>query len=110
MLGKVIKLTYDELTQEHMDIVEKLMEEFQYKCLESFGKVRNKVIQKSPLPMVSSFGGEAQDTEAYKRMFQDVVHEAVHEALINQLGFFHVTSGPIWIWTIVARVYIDVRI
>lgn len=46
----------------------KLMEEFQYKCLESFDKTKNKVIQKSPFPKVSILGGKEQDTKAHRRM------------------------------------------
>jgi hypothetical protein len=52
MSDEVINVTFGELSQEQKDIIDKSIEKFRNKCLESFGKTQNKVIQKIPLPRV----------------------------------------------------------
>lgn len=76
-------VTFDELSKEQQQTIDKLAEEYRVKCLESFSKTRNKVIQKVPLPKVLVSGEGDKDTEADRKMFQDAVHEAVHHARIH---------------------------
>ena len=81
-------VTFDELSEEQQQTLNYLAEEYKVKCLESFGKTRNKVIQKIPLPKILASGERGKDTEQDRLMFQDVVHQAVHQAMINQSGVF----------------------
>lgn len=82
MVEKVLKVTFEELSLEYGDMVQKIEDEFQNKDLESFIKTRNKAILKSPLPKLSEL--EEKDTEVQRRMFWGTVHEVVHQALVNQ--------------------------
>lgn len=84
MSDEATNVTYDELTQEQNDIIEKSIEMFRVKCLESFGKTQNKVIQKVPLPKGLTSGelDEDKDTEHDKQIFQETIHQVVHHALI----------------------------
>ena len=56
--------------------------------MESFGKTRNKIIQKTPLPKIIASGERENDTEKDRQMSQDAIYEHVHHALINQSGLF----------------------
>lgn len=84
MAEEVLNVTFKELSLQYRDMAAKTVEEFQLKCLESFGKTRNKVIFKNSLPKVSEL--EEKDTEAKRRIFRDTVHEAMHQVLINGSG------------------------
>jgi len=65
--------------------------------MESFGKTRNKIIQKIPLPKNIVSGERENDTEQYRQMFQDAVHEPVHHAIINQSGvFMNTLRNVVW--------------
>lgn len=90
MSDEAVNVSFEDLTQEQEDIIEKSTEEFRVKCLESFGRTRNKVIQKVLLPKVLALGevDKDKDTEQDKQIFQQAVHEAVSHALINQSGVF----------------------
>lgn len=72
---EIIRVSYDELTPDYNELVE-------LKCLQAFGKTRNKVIMKGSLPKVD----EKEYTKTEKRMFEDVIHTVVHQDLINQSG------------------------
>lgn len=79
---EIIRVSYDILPPDYKELVAKYIEEYQLKCLEAFNKTRNKLIMKGSLLKVA----ETEDTEVEKKMFKDVIHEAVHHALFNQLG------------------------
>lgn len=63
---EIINVAFEDLSQEHKDLIEKATEEFQNKCLESFGKIRNKIIQKNPLPRILVPGKVDQDKDTEK--------------------------------------------
>jgi len=81
-------VTFDELSEEQQQTLNYLAEEYKVKCLESFAKTRNKEIQKTPLPKILASGERDKDTEQDRLMFQEAVHQAVHQAMINQSGVF----------------------
>jgi hypothetical protein len=61
-------------------LIKQAVEEFREKCLLSYSRTRDSVIQKSPLPSVL-LHGQSEDVEA--RTTAHLVHKAIHEAFTN---------------------------
>ena len=81
----VIDVTMDDLDEEQKKLVQANVDNYMKLCLESFGKIRNKVVQKEQLPnssiTVAPIDGSAGETSA--QSFQETVDAAVHDALIR---------------------------
>jgi hypothetical protein len=76
-------VTLEDLSDEDRQTITQATVEFRDKCLLSFGKVRDKVVLKSPLPKVLIHGQSDTDQADERRFHIDTVHKVVHEALTN---------------------------
>jgi hypothetical protein len=79
----VLNVTLEDLSDKDRQTITQATEEFRDKCLLSFGKVRDKVVQKSPLPKVLIHWQSDTDQADERRFHIDAVHKVVHEALTN---------------------------
>ena len=80
---------YEDLPDEDKDVISKVIEEFQNKCLLSYTKTRdNKIVQKYPLPRVLMHGQTDADEAEDMRFFVEVVNKSVHDAILNHNTVF----------------------
>ena len=87
---------YEDLPDEDKDVISKVIEEFQNKCLLSYTKTcDNKVIHKYPLPRVLIHGQSDTDEADDRRFFVDAVKKSIRDAMLNHntafLNTFHNT-------------------
>ena len=73
-------------------LIEKTAEEFREKCLLSYSRTRDSVVQKTPLPSVL-LHGQSEDVEA--RTTAHLVHKTIHEAFTNHNKVLSNTIGNV---------------
>ena len=76
----ILKVNLEDLPDDQKALIDQAAEEFHEKCLLSFSKMRDSVIQKTPLPSVLLHG---QSEEAEARAIAHLVHKAIHETFTN---------------------------
>jgi hypothetical protein len=79
----ILKVNFDELPSDHQLLITKAAEEFREKCLLSYSKTRDKVVQKTPLPRVLLHGQNDLSEEAKARAAAHLVHKPISEAFTN---------------------------
>jgi len=84
----VLNIDFEELPEDHKAIITKAAEEYREKCLMSYGRMHDKIIQKHSLPMVLLHGQRDPDDEAETKASADMVHKSVHDALRNHYETF----------------------
>ena len=102
----------EDLSDEQKELIEKSIKDFTAKCLMSFGKTCDAVIQKMILPRVLLHGQTDHVPEAERRVLEEVVYKIVSEAINNHsevlartidntlktvlAGFPHQQQGPVY--------------
>jgi F0F1-type ATP synthase gamma subunit len=76
----ILKINLEDLPDDQKTHIEQATEEVREKCLLSYSRMRNLVIQKTPLPSVLPHG-QSEDVEA--RTTAHLVHKTIHEAFTN---------------------------
>ena len=73
-------------------IIEQAAKEFREKCLLSYSRTRDSIVQRTPLPSVHLLG-QSEDVEA--RTTAHLVHKTVHEAFTNHNKVLANTIGNV---------------
>jgi hypothetical protein len=76
----ILKVNLEDLLDDQKTLIEQAIEEFREKCLLSYSRTCNSVIQKTPLPSIL-LHGQSEDIEA--RTTAHLVHKTIYEAFIN---------------------------
>lgn len=84
----ILNVHYHELLEVDKQIVLNATEEFEDKCLMSYARMCDKIIQKALLPRVLLHGQKDAQEEAYKKVVVYLIHKSVHEALGNHNDVF----------------------
>ena len=71
------------MPDEQRALIDKAVEEFREKCLLSYSRTRDSVIQETPLPRVLLHGQSDPNEEAEARIAAQMVHKTVHKAFTN---------------------------
>ena len=71
------------MPDEQRALIDKAAEEFQEKCLLSYSRTRDLVVQKTSLPRVLLHGQSNPNEEAKARIAALMVHKTIHEAFTN---------------------------
>lgn len=78
-----VNVMLEELPEDQQQLVERLTEDFQKKCLESYGKTRGKVVQKFALPAIKVTGQRDEEEEQEKQFVVDTINKWINQALTN---------------------------
>ena len=90
--GGILDVKITELPEELKNEVEKVVIDFEDKCMMSFSRTRdNKIMQKFPLPRVSLLGQRDQVDDYEKRIMLEGINESVNNALCNHNTMFLTT-------------------
>jgi len=76
----ILKVNLEDLPDDQKALIEQATEEFREKCLLSYSRMRDSVVQKTPQPSVH-LHSQSEDVEA--RTTAHLVHKTVHEAFTN---------------------------
>jgi hypothetical protein len=76
----ILKVNLEDLPVDQKVLTEQATEEFREKCLLSYSRTRDSVVQKTPLPSVL-LHGQSEDVEV--RTIAHLVHKIVHESFTN---------------------------
>ena len=79
----ILKVNLEDLPDDQKALIEKATEQFREKCLLSYSRTRDSVVQKTPLPRVLLHGQSNPNEEAEARVAAHMVHKIVHEAFTN---------------------------
>jgi hypothetical protein len=88
----ILKVNLEDQLDDQKALIEQVAEEFHEKCLLSYGRTHDSVIQKTPLPSVL-LHGQSEDVEA--RTTRHLVHKTVHEAFTNHNKVLATTTGNV---------------
>jgi hypothetical protein len=76
----ILKVNLEDLPDDQKALIDQATEEFREKCLLSYSRMRDSVIEKTPLPNVL-LHGQSEDVEARTTAY--LVHKTIHEAFTN---------------------------
>jgi hypothetical protein len=76
----ILKVNLEDLPNDQKALIEQAAKELREKCLLSYSRTRDSVIQKTPLPSVL-LHGQSKDVEAMT--IAHLVHQTVYEAFTN---------------------------
>ena len=79
----ILKVNLEDLPNKQRAIIDMAAEEFQEKCLLSYSRTHDLVLQKTPLPRVHLHGQSDPNEEAKVRIVAQMVHKTVQEAFTN---------------------------
>ena len=99
----ILKVNLEDLPDDQKTLIEWVEEEFREKCLLSYSRTRDSVIQKTPLPSIL-LHGQSEDVEA--RTTAHLVHKTVHKAFTNHNKVLANTIGNV-IKEVFFRVLVD---
>ena len=91
----ILKVNLEDLPDDQKALIEQAVEEFREKCLLSYSRMHDSVIQKTPLPRVLLHGQSDPNEEAEARIATQMVHKTVHKAFTNQNQVLANTIGNI---------------
>ena len=91
----ILNVTMEELSDEDKAVIEQAVEQLKQKCLMSFGRVRGKVMQKTPLPRILMPSETDARDETDKQALFDAIHKMVHDAIGNHNRTFLTTFSNI---------------
>jgi hypothetical protein len=92
----ILKVKLEYLPDEQRALIDKAAEEFREKCLLSYGRTRDSVVQKTPLPRVLH-GQSDLNEEAKVRVATQMVHKTVYEAFTNHKQVLTNTIACPWL-------------
>ena len=78
----ILKVNFGELPKDQQTPITKATEEFHEKCLLSYSRTLDSVVQKTTLPSVLLHG---QSEEAKARVATQLVNKTVHQAFTNTI-------------------------
>jgi hypothetical protein len=76
----ILRVNLEDLSDDQKALIEQAIEEFREKCLLSYSRTHDSVVQKTPLPSIL-LHGQSEDVEA--RTTAHLVHKTVLEAFTN---------------------------
>jgi hypothetical protein len=88
----ILKVNLEDLPDDQKALIEQAIEEFREKCLMSYSRTRDSVVQKTPLPS-ALLHGQSEDVEA--RTTAHLVHKTVYETFTNHNKVLANTIGNI---------------
>jgi len=88
----ILKVNLEDLPDDQKALIEQAAEEFREKCLLSYSRTCDSVVQKTPLPSIL-LHGQSEDVEA--RTTAHLVHKSVHEAVTNHNKVLANTIGNV---------------
>jgi len=88
----ILKVNLEDLFDDQKALIEQAAGGFREKCLLSYSRTRDSVVQKAPLPSVL-LHGQSEDVEA--RTTAHLVHKTTHEAFTNHNKVLANTIGNI---------------
>ena len=88
----ILKVNLEDLLDDKKAFIEQATEEFKEKCLLSYSRTHDSVVQKTPLPSVLMHG-QSEDVKA--RTTTHLVHKTVHEAFTNHNKVLANTIGNV---------------
>ena len=88
----ILKVNLEDLTDDQKALIEQAAEKFHEKCLLSYSRTRDSVIQKTPLPSIL-LHGQSEDVEARTTTY--LVHKTIHEAFTNHNKVLANTIGNV---------------
>jgi hypothetical protein len=93
----ILKDKLEDLPDEQRALIDKAAEEFREKCLLSYSRTRDSVIQKTPLPRVLLHGQSDPNEEAEVRVATQMVHKTIYEAFTNHKQVLTNTIACPWL-------------
>ena len=88
----ILKVNLGDLPDDQKALIEQAIEEFREKCLLSYSRTRDSIVQETPLPSVL-LHGQSEDVKA--RTTAHLVHKTVHEAFTNHNKVLANTIGNV---------------
>jgi hypothetical protein len=88
----ILKVNLEDLPNNQKALIKQPTEDFREKCLLSYHRTRDSVVQKTPLPSVL-LHGQSEDVEA--RTTAHLVHKTIHEAFTNHNKVLANTIGNV---------------
>jgi hypothetical protein len=88
----ILKVNLEDLPNDQKALIEQATEEFREKCLLSYSRTHDLVVQKTSLPGVL-LHGQSEDVEA--RTTAHLVHMTVHEGFTNHNKVLANTIGNV---------------
>ena len=88
----ILKVNLEDLPDDQKALIDQAAVEFHEKCLLSYSRIRDLVVQKTPLPSVL-LHGQSEDVEA--KTTAHLVHKTVHEAFTNHHKVLANTIGNV---------------
>ena len=79
----ILKVNLEDLPDEQRALIDKAIEEFREKCLLSYSRMHDSIIQKTPLARVLLHGQSDLNEEAKAKLAAQMVHKTVHESFTN---------------------------
>jgi hypothetical protein len=76
----ILKVNLEDLPDDQKALIKQAAEEFREKCLLSYSRTCDSVLQKAPLPSIL-LHGQSEDVEV--RTTAHFVHKTIHEAFTN---------------------------
>ena len=79
----ILNVNLEDLPDDQKALIEQAAEEFKEKCLLSYSRTRESVVQKTPLPRVLLHGQSDPYEEAEARLVAQMIHNTVNEVITN---------------------------
>jgi hypothetical protein len=83
---QVLNISIDDLPKEAKALVEKAVQQYRDKCLSSFTKMRDKVIQKTMLPRTLFHGQRDPDVVAEQNAMAETISKTMTATLTNHIN------------------------
>jgi len=91
----ILKVNLEDLPDDQKALIEQAAEEFKEKCLMSYSKTHESIVQKTPLPRVLLHGQSDPNEEAEARLAVQMIHKTVNEVITNHNQTLANTVGNI---------------
>jgi hypothetical protein len=91
----ILKVNLEDLPNDQRALIDNAAEEFREKCLLSYSRTRDSVVQKTPLPRVLLHGQSDPNKKAEARVVAQMVHKTVHKAFTNHNQVLANTIGNV---------------
>ena len=91
----ILNFNLEDLPDDQKALIEQAVKEFREKCLMSYSKTRDSVVQKTLLLRVLLHGRNDPNEEVEARIVAQMVHKTVHEAFTNHNQVLANTIGNV---------------
>ena len=88
----ILKVNLEDLPDDQKTLIEQVAEEFHEKCLLSYSRTCDSIVQNTPLPSIL-LHGQGEDVEA--RTTTHLVHKTIYEAFTNHIKVLANTIGNV---------------